>query len=475
MANITPRTNKDGSISYLIRVFVDEKSNGTQTVKTMTYKPESGMTPKQIEKKLNETVVLFEKKIKSGLSAYDGTIKFADYAAKWLENAQIAPSTRSGYNNYIKRINEAIGHIRLQNIQASHLEEFYKNLAEDNISNRGRHAVSNRLHSLMKERNLSLDKLSELAGVSSATAGSARKGNRISIECAEKIADALGLPVKQLFTLEEKTNGLSDKTILHHHRLISAILGKAKKERIIPYNVAVEHASAPKVAKKEARYLDDEQAKQLVLLLLEEDDIRIKTSIMLGLYSGIRRGELCGLTWLDVDETNHIIHILRASQYQSKVGIVEVPTKNESSKRPIKMPPIIFQILSQYKTWWLEQKLKNGDRWKGTEERLFIQEDGKPINPDTINFWLEKFIEKHNLRYFTPHSLRHTFITLQILGGVNIRALQDRTGHAQASTLTNTYTHAIKTANEMAANILDDMFTPAGAYLNNKTTNKLLT
>ena len=132
------------------------------------------------------------------------------------------------------------------------------------------------------------------------------------------------------------------------------------------------------------------------------------------------------------------------------------------------MPPIIFQILSQYRIWWLEQKIKNGDRWQGTEERLFIQADGKPINPDTINFWLDKFIEKHNMQHFTPHSLRHTFITLQILGGVNIRALQDRTGHAQASTLTNTYAHAIKTANEMAATVLNDILTPNEASLNGK-------
>ena len=51
MANITPRTNKDGTTSYLIRVFVDEKSNGEQTIKSMTYKPEAGLTKKQVKNK----------------------------------------------------------------------------------------------------------------------------------------------------------------------------------------------------------------------------------------------------------------------------------------------------------------------------------------------------------------------------------------------------------------------------------------
>ena len=152
--------------------------------------------------------------------------------------------------------------------------------------------------------------------------------------------------------------------------------------------------------------------------------------MLLALYSGVRRGELCGLEWRDIDTQNSIIHVLRASQYQSGNGITTVSTKNESSKRPIKLPPFMFQTLSHYRVWWLEQRLINGDRWQGKEERLFIQSDGKPINPDTINYWLNKFIEAHGLEHFTPHSLRHTFSTLQIAAGVDIRTLQARTGHA---------------------------------------------
>jgi len=94
MANITRRTNKKGEISCSIRVFVGENSKGKQIFKSMTFKPESGMTQRQIEKKLNETVIAFENKVKNGLVAYDGTVKFEKYADKWLENAQIAPKTK---------------------------------------------------------------------------------------------------------------------------------------------------------------------------------------------------------------------------------------------------------------------------------------------------------------------------------------------------------------------------------------------
>ena len=462
MANITKIEGKKG-ISYKFTAYCGYDANGVQIRKFKTWKPDKSMTPKQVEKESIRQAQLFEDSVNFGVVAYDGTIKFEIYAAKWLETAQIAPKTHERYVILLKRINAAIGHLKLQNIQAHHLEAFYKNLAESGIKDKGRYAVSCGLDELMDERKITRDKLSKLAGVAPVTVGVARRGERISIECAGKIAVALDVPTKQIFTLQESTSGLSDKTILHHHRVISAILGKAKKERIIPYNVALEHATAPKVIRKEAKYLDDVEAQKLVGLLLQEEDIRVKTAILLSLYSGVRRGELCGLSWKDIDEKNCIIHILRASQYQSNAGIVEVPTKNESSKRAIKMPTFIFEILTQYKKWWMQQRLINGSKWKGEEERLFIQVDGKPINPDTINYWFDKFIEKHALQRFTPHSLRHTFSTLQIMAGVNIRTLQARTGHAQASTLVNIYSHAIKTADELATEALEDMLMPRSA------------
>ena len=126
----------------------------------MTYKPENGLTPKQIEKKLNETVVLFEQKVKTGLIAYDGSIKFSEYAEMWLENAQIAPKTKETYRFLLVRINQAMGHIKLQNIQAHHLEAFYKNLKEDGIKTPGSYAVSDKLDKIITEKKIKRKNLS---------------------------------------------------------------------------------------------------------------------------------------------------------------------------------------------------------------------------------------------------------------------------------------------------------------------------
>ena len=466
MANITKRTGKNG-VSYQIRVSCGYGSDGRQIVKRTTWKPADGMTEKQIQKELNRFAVDYENKVMGGMVAFDSTTKFSEYADKWLENAQIADLTKETYKYLLVRINQAIGHMRLSQIQSHHLESFYRNLREDGVKNGG-YAVSlftagkYNLDTIITEKKITRQDLATLANIAPNGITVARRGEHISVDSAVKIAAALNAPVEKIFKLHESAGKLSDKSIIHHHRLISTILSKAKKERLVPHNVAIEHTAAPRITKKEPVYLDDIQAQNLVELLLSEDDIRTKTSVLMLLYSGVRRGELAGLSWPDIDFERHIIHIRRASQWKKGKGAVEVPTKNESSVRSIKLPPWLFDILGNYRTWWLMQKVANGSKWRGTLERLFIQDDGLPISPDTINFWLRKFIEKNNLPAFTPHSLRHTFVSLQIAAGVNIRTLQARTGHAQLSTLTDIYSHQIKTADEIAAEALDDMLTPKG-------------
>jgi integrase len=470
MANITTRQNKAGTMSYLIRVYVDETGSGHQVTKSMTWRPEKNMRPTTVEKELNRQATLFEEKVKQGLTAFAGSTKFEDYANAWVENEPLAFKTRERYKELLTRINAAIGNIRLEKLQAHHLEALYKNLAEAGINSRGNYAVSDNLNDILRERKLSRATLAIQSKMAAATVSAATRVGHISVQKATTICKALNLPLDKVFSVHKSDTGLADKTILHHHRLISAILEKAKRERIVPFNVAAEHATAPKAAHKEARYLTDDEAREFLSLLLNEKDIRIKTALVLLLFTGARRGELCGLSWPDIDKENHIINIVRASQFQSGKGVVEVPTKNVSSVRAIKVPAFVMELLDLYKTYWKKQHLLFGKAWYGKERRLFIQEDGKPINPDTINYWLNKFLEQNNFKHITPHSLRHTFATLQITAGVDIRTLQARTGHAQASTLVNIYSHTIKSAQEAASDTLESVLLPHDAK--NKAENK---
>ena len=97
MANITKRTNKDGSISYQIRVYVGEKRSGTQVTKSMTWTPAPTMRPTTVEKEAQRQAALFEDKVKQGLVSFAGSTRFEEYATAWVENEQLAYKTRDRY------------------------------------------------------------------------------------------------------------------------------------------------------------------------------------------------------------------------------------------------------------------------------------------------------------------------------------------------------------------------------------------
>lgn len=457
MASITKRISKEGAVSYLVRVYYDRDGSGRQITRSTTYTPKQSASAAKMEREAQRYADRFEEQIRSGLIPIDGKTLFGDYAREWLDKATLAPKTRDRYEELLERIIPAIGHIKLEKLQARHLKSFYQNLAEEGVNRRGRYAVATTFDAVCVEKHLSRSEIAKRAGLSTSTVGAARRGAKISVATAEKIAAVLEKKPSSLFEIHESDRALSDKTILHHHRLISAILADAKRERIVPFNVAQEHMKAPRVEEKEPAYLTDEQARKFVALLFEEPDIRIKTALMLLITSGLRRGELCGIELSDLDFDNRLVHVLRAAQYQKRKGVTEVPTKNRSSRRAVKLPGFMMDILRDYLDWRVSQRFSLGSLWRGEQERLFVQHDGRPINPDTINYWLEKFIAKNNLPRITPHGLRHTFATLQITSGVDIRTLQSRTGHAQASTLVNIYSHAIRSAAEAATDTLEEV------------------
>ena len=459
MPNITKRTNKSGSPSYLIRVFVEEAVGGKQRVKSITWRPPTGMRQSAADKQAEKEAILFEEKVRTGIASLDSKTKFADYATRWMDAAEIAPKTREHYGYLLKRINQAVGHIQLEKLQADHLQTFYSNLREVGLKGEG-YATSTVLNAKRQDLKLTYVKLAELCGISRDTSSAACKGERISIKSAQMISAWFDTDISKLFEITESTETLSARTIWHYHKLIRAILTSAKKSRIVPFNVASEHMDAPKLSRDEARYLNDDEAQAFLSALQGEPDIRIKTALILDMFTGLRRGELCGLSWEDIDFANNIVHVRKSSQYVAGHGVIEVPTKTLSSTRSISVPAYVTNLLADYKSWWSDYCLTFGDNWKGDKERLFIKVDGSPIHPGTINTWMRSLIKRNNLPNATPHTLRHTFATLQLAAGVDIRTLQARTGHAQASTLLNVYSHAIQSAQERAADAMEQMLLP---------------
>ena len=267
--------------------------------------------------------------------------------------------------------------------------------------------------------------------------------------------------------LNKHTGGkLSPSTVRTFHRIISSILGRAVKWGYIPYNPAT-HAELPKMDNKEAPHLDEQDARRL-LELLHNEPIKYRVMISFDLLSGLRRGELLGLRWQDVDFETETIRIVQTSGYVPGHGVYVDTPKNRTSSRPLKLSRLAFMLLREYREWQDAQRDICGNQWKDKDGRIFTGDEGAPLHPDSLTKWFADFVKRVGLPRVHIHSLRHTYASLMIADGTPLVVVSRRLGHAQVSTTANIYAHVIQSADEKAAHITEkfaDVLTPPPAEL----------
>lgn len=454
-----PTIEKRGD-SYRITVSAGYDMQGRQIKKRMTWKPLPGMTERQILKELDRQKVLFEERCRSG-QILDSSIRFAEFAEYWLKEyaeKQLRPSTVARYKDILTVVNPALGNIRLDRLQPNHLIQYYNDICKKGVRRDSVCACKVSLQDLIKSKKVTLQQLSESSGLGLQTVRTAVKGGNIAMRSAKQISTALNEPFEKLFDIENKKGGtLSGKTMLHHHRLISSILEKAVKWQVIFANPC-DRVEPPKAERKEAAFLDDIQSQELIACL-QSEPLKYRAMIIVLLYTGLRRGELCGLEWSDVDFQNSVIDISKTSLYLPDRGVFDDDTKTQSSKRVIKIPDEAIKILVEHRRQQFIERIKCGDRWVDSN-KVFTQWNGKAIHPDTITGWFSRFVKRHDLPPVHLHSLRHTNATLLIAGGTDLRTVSKRLGHSNMTTTSNIYTHAIKSADERASDMLGDLLNP---------------
>ena len=466
MATIRKRND-----SYQIVVSCGYDINGKHICRYKTYTPEKGMTKRQIDNELNRQAVLFEEACKNGLASIAGKVKLSEFIPIFFQEYAV-PKLKAksivGYNALVPVVDAALGHLRIDKIQPHHLNSFYINLAEEGARRKVSYSPVVDLKAIAKEKGLTATRIARDQGVGASSIRAAFKGNNVFKKTAVSICSALDLSMSKAFEAVGADVPLSTETIRHYHRFLSSVFSYAVKSKIIATNPCA-RATIPKAkgnqkakkSKKHTNHFDEEEVKQ-VLKLLESEDIQRRTAIKLLLHTGMRREEICGLEWSDIDFVHSVISVERASVYIPKndlteeSGIITSDTKNEDSKRYIRISGSVNQMLKDYKEWQMQRQLQMGDRWED-HDRLFTTATGTPIHPDTLTRWFSEFTKRNGLPHVTIHGLRHTNATLLINSYVPITTIAARLGHANPSTTTKIYTHAIKRADAVAAEQLEVM------------------
>lgn len=461
MASIK-RNELKGGISY--RIVVKVKSQRTRKIETksMTWKVPKGLQEDQIEKQLKQVADEFEfneKCKEASFKVNNNSMRLYPFIDKWLERVRLNKS-----KNYFiiaqastKIIKEFFGDIKLSEITQSLIQDYMDSISKHIVVRHSAKMIRS-IKIVMLSKLMKIKELTELSGVKRSVYESAMAGNPIRFENAEAICKALKIPYKEYFEDIKVERAYAKESIKKHKVVLSSLLASAKKLGLIEDNYASPDYLEPiRGFKVEVKILNEQEAKILLKELEKETDPRKQISLMIVLLMGIRRAELAGLEWKDIDFENKTMTIARSS-FRDKGGKTYTKsTKTETSVRCISMPDKLVTYLLRYKEWWQHRKSILKAVWKDND-RLLLSDDGRIVCPTMYVKWLHAILDRANLPKVTLHSLRHTNITLQLIAGVDMKTVSTRAGHARASTTSEFYSHFLKSSDKNASAKINDIF-----------------
>lgn len=237
-------------------------------------------------------------------------------------------------------------------------------------------------------------------------------------------------------------NGTSAKTIRLHQNLIHKALSMGMKWNLVYRNVAND-VELPAKNHVEFQVWDAEEMNQF---LDANKTLNFYPLFYTALLTGMRRSELFGLQWDDIDFLGAQISVKRSLQRYSDNSWRFEDVKSQRSRRNIAMSPALLAVFRQI-------------QHKGSLNLVFCKDNGEPLHPNTIyNAWV-KACKVAKVKRINFHEARHTHATLLLKQGVHPKIVQERLGHSSIEMTLNTYSHIVPGLQEAAAKKFDELLT----------------
>lgn len=399
--------------SYQISVFLGRDSAGKKITATTTYRPQK-TTPAAAQKEVEAYARIFEDRARSGGIVPAENLIFEEVVEEWKRSPAYTSLTRSSQDDYMdimtRRIYPSLRGLKITAITPRHIQAIYARL---------------------------------------------------------------------------EASGKAPKTIKRTHTVINSVMTYAYKSGMINENPC-QRVYLPKLAADTGlHYWTAEQAARFLRFLAAPRDIIHPATVRrdgrplpawtehiepdpqwtalftLAIYGGFRRGELAALTWADIDWSAQTISILAAIA-KTSAGQVRKCPKTPAAMRQITLPPACFRALSDWRTEAAGRGMLTDD-----DQPLFVQDDGRRMDLDTITHKMPKLIRQYNhcanvsdtLPAIRFHDLRHTSATLLLAAGADIETVSHRLGHSQASVTLDVYGHWMKETDKTAADTLGRLLT----------------
>ena len=246
--------------------------------------------------------------------------------------------------------------------------------------------------------------------------------------------------------------GLAPRTVGHAHRLLSRVLGYAVENGTINRNAAAIR-KPPKVEERELEILTTDQIAEVRTKLAGHALLPI---VELALSTGMRRGELLGLQWGDVDLDAGTARVERSVE-ETRAGLRLKPPKTKRGRRNITLAPEAVAMLRAHRVKQLEVRLVLGLGKIVSDTLVFCNIDGNILSPDNLSRDWCRIRTARKLPRVQFHALRHTHASVLIRAGVDILTISRRLGHSKAAVTLDTYGHLIEGADAAAAKAIEGM------------------
>ena len=235
--------------------------------------------------------------------------------------------------------------------------------------------------------------------------------------------------------------GLANSVIRSIHAHCRAALEKAVMEKLIRQNPAI-GCKLPSKKSAEIKILTPEAMQKLLFQAQKEDFYEM---FVLDLATGLRRGEVVGLQWKDVDFEKGTLSITKQIRYVKK-KLVIAPPKTKASERTIVLPPPILEMLAEYRKtvdsiWLFPSPVKKED---------------VPRDPSACRKALDRILKRAECEHVPFHAMRHTFASNAFHYGMDVKTLASTIGHESVETTLNVYAHSSEQMKRDAAKKIDE-------------------
>jgi integrase len=256
-----------------------------------------------------------------------------------------------------------------------------------------------------------------------------------------KLKNLTSLQVQQFYATKLES-GLSKRTVEYIHTVLHSALKQAVRWEIVPRNVT-DSVDPPRPEKEERPTFDLKQAR---LFLEAARGDRFEALYVLVIQTGMRRGELLGLRWDDMDLEKGLLHVRQALAPDGKS--FSFP-KTAKGRRRLRLTPEAVEALKRHRTAQNEERSRQGTSWRD-HGLVFPSQVGTPMNPDNlVRRSYKPLLERAGLPQMPFHCLRHTFATLMMPNG-HPKVVQEMLGHSRISTTLDIYSHLSQDMQEEA-------------------------